>query len=171
MTLRSSRQTQLAIGKLERALEDVLEKLNMPALDLYVQPAIISPHKPTRSTRHNTEEIVNNECEVSPGPMNSLIEATQLNGLRSQLRSVKQRKKGGMGRKDSDMVSENLITFEEAEEMLELCAATPCHIFARSLVTGLKKHCRVTCFLPQFRQMRLSRQSGLRPRCYSLQSF
>ena len=55
--------------------------------------------------------------------MNSLIEATQLNGLRSQLRSVKLRRKGGMRRMDSDLISEKLITIEEAEELLALYVA------------------------------------------------
>ena len=116
------RQTQLTITKLERALEDVLEKLEMPALDLYVSPSIVGPHLPPRSTRHNSEEPVENERAVSPDPLNSLIEATQLNGLRSQLRSVKQRRKGGMRRMDCDMISEKVITFEEADEMLVLYA-------------------------------------------------
>ncbi|KAE8446579.1 hypothetical protein EG329_011772 [Mollisiaceae sp. DMI_Dod_QoI] len=113
-------QTRLVIGKLERALEDVLEKLEMPALDLYVQPAIIRPAHPPIVSRQDSEERTENEREVSPGPMNSLIEATRLNGLRSQLRSVKQRKTGGMRRKESDLIAEKIITISEAEEMLEL---------------------------------------------------
>lgn len=115
-----SRQTQLTITKLERALEDVLEKLDMPTLDLYVSPAIVGPHQPPRSTRHNSEDPASNERNVSPAPMNSLIEVTQLSGVRSQLRSAKQRRKGGMRRMDSDLISEKLITVEEAEEMLVL---------------------------------------------------
>lgn len=112
----------MVISKLERALEDVLEKLNMPPLDLYVHPVIIGPQYPPRSTRGNSEEGMDNDGDVSPGPMNSLIEATQLNGLRSQLRSVKQRKTGGMRRMISDLISEKIIALEEAEEMLELYA-------------------------------------------------
>lgn len=115
-------QNQLTITKLERALEDILEKLDMPALDLYVSPAIVRPHPP-RPTRPNSEERGEKEHaprDVSPDPMNSLIEATQLNGLRSQLRSVKQRRKGGMRRMDHDMIAEKVITMDEAEELLEV---------------------------------------------------
>jgi hypothetical protein len=114
----------VVISKLERALEDVLDKLNMPPLDLYVHPVIIGPQYPPSSTRVNSEDGMDNDVDVSPGPMNSLIEATQLNGLRSQLRSVKQRKTGGMRRMISDLISEKIIPLEEAEEMLELYAAT-----------------------------------------------
>ena len=92
----------------------------MPPLDLYVHPGIIGPQFPSRPTRGNSEERVDNETDVSPGPMNSLIEATRLNGLRSQLRSAKQRKTGGMRRMISDLISEKIISFEEAEEMLQL---------------------------------------------------
>jgi hypothetical protein len=120
--LNSSRQGQLTITKLERALEDVLEKLDMPNLELYTQPPIVEPHQPPRSTRHNSENPADNERNVSPAPMNSLIEVTNLSGVRSQLRSAKQRRKGGMRRMDSDLISEKLITMEEGEEMLVLYA-------------------------------------------------
>jgi len=106
--------------KLERALEDVLERLSMPALDLYVLLAIEDQQHQGQLTRSNSEEPQHNERAVSPDPMNSLIGATQLGGLRSQLRSVKQRRKGGMRRMDLDLVSERVITLQEAEEMLVL---------------------------------------------------
>lgn len=113
-------QNQLTITKLERALEDILERLDMPALDLYVSPAIVKQKAPPRPTRPNSEERGEKERDVSPDPMNSLIEATQLNGLRSQLRSVKQRRKGGMRRMDHDMIAEKIISMEEAEELLNV---------------------------------------------------
>ncbi|KAK5074626.1 hypothetical protein LTR70_010221 [Exophiala xenobiotica] len=104
--------------KLERALEDVLEKFSMPALDLYVSPAIKDQQHQGQLTRSNSEEPQRNERDVSPDPINSLIEATQLGGLRSQLRSAKQRRKGGMLRTDHDLVSERVITLQEAKKML-----------------------------------------------------
>lgn len=118
-------QLDIVLFKLERALEDVLQKLNMPALDLYANPAIVKPLQSPRPTRQNSQEPVSgadkrSERDVSPGPMRSLIEATRLNGLCSELRSVKQRKKGGMRRMDSDLISEKVLSYEEAEEMLEL---------------------------------------------------
>lgn len=129
-------QNQLTITKLERALEDILERLDMPALDLYVSPAIVKPKHPPRPTRPNSEERGENQRDVSPDPMNSLIEATQLNGLRSQLRSVKQRRKGGMRRMDHDMIAEKLITADEADELLELFKKSQSHyLFSATIPT------------------------------------
>jgi hypothetical protein len=121
-------QTNITIFKLERALEDVLEKLNMPALDMYAQTPIVEPVQSPRSTRQNSQEPAvavpkRGDRDVSPGPMQSLIEATRLNGLFSQLRSGKQRRKGGMRRMDTDLISEKVITYEQAEEMFELYGA------------------------------------------------
>lgn len=127
-------QTQLTITKLERALEDVLEKLQMPALDLYTSPAIVKPRHAPRPTRPNSEEPLEQPRDVSPDPMNSLIEATQLNGLRSQLRSVKQRRKGGMRRMDHDLISENVLSMEEAEELLAVFKRSQSHhLFSASI--------------------------------------
>ena len=47
---------QLTITKLERALEDILERLDMPALDLYTSPAIVS-----QSCRRATDSIISHE--------------------------------------------------------------------------------------------------------------
>ena len=127
-------QTQLTITKLERALEDVLEKLEMPALDLYTSPAIVKPRYAPQPTRPNSEEPLEQPRDVSPDPMNSLIEATQLNGLRSQLRSVKQRRKGGMRRMDHDLISENIISMDEAEELLAVFKKSQSHhLFSASV--------------------------------------
>lgn len=113
--------TQSAITKLERAVEDVLQKLKMPALDMYTRAAVVRPRHPPEATRDHSEEPSDErERDVSPDPMNSLIEATRLNGLRSQLRSVKQRRKGGMRRREHDIVAEKIISTEEADDMLAL---------------------------------------------------
>ncbi|KXT04797.1 hypothetical protein AC578_9733 [Pseudocercospora eumusae] len=94
----------------------------MPALDLYTSPAIIQPRAPPQQTRPNSEERGDaiRARNVSPDPISNLIEATRLNGLRSQLRSVKQRRKGGMRRKDHDLISEGLLGVNDADELLEL---------------------------------------------------
>lgn len=120
--------------KLERALEDVLERLNLPALDLYAPQEIVEPSQSPRPTRQNSQEPgpSNNrtqERDMSPGPMGSLIEATRLDGLCSQLRSSKQRRKGGMRRMDSDLISEKILSYEQAEEMLELFVTCSTIIF------------------------------------------
>ncbi|KAJ5818575.1 hypothetical protein N7474_004166 [Penicillium riverlandense] len=117
--------SEVVLFKLERALEDVLEKLNMPALDLYAQPVISETLQSPQPTRQNSQEPVSStgrrdERDLSPGTMGSLIEATRMNGLCSQLRSVKQRRKGGMRRMDADLIAEKLLSHKEAEEMLEL---------------------------------------------------
>lgn len=124
----SSQPYNVDLVKLERALEDVLERLDMPSLELYAQREIVRPSQSPRQTRQNSPDPTrterNNERDLSPGPMDSLIEATRLSGLRSQLRSAKQRRKGGMRRMYSDLISEAILSYEEAEEMLELSVAT-----------------------------------------------
>lgn len=92
----------------------------MPALDLYVSAAVKDQQHQGQPTRSNSEEPQHNQRDVSPDPMNSFIEATQLGGLRSQLRSAKQRRKGGMRRMDHDLVSERVITLQEAEEIFNV---------------------------------------------------
>ena len=140
-------QNRITIVKLERALEDVLEKLNMPALEMYAPQAILEQNgeESPRSTRKNSPEPSssaapngpvgaentrnsstgengksNGDRDLSPGPMRSLMEATRLAGLSSQLRSVKQRRKGGMRRMDSDLISEKVITYEQAQEIFHV---------------------------------------------------
>ncbi|KAJ0120926.1 hypothetical protein J7T55_015664 [Diaporthe amygdali] len=134
----STLQTQMTIVKLSRAVEDILDKLGMPHIDLYSQPAVVDAHQPLQETRQHSEEPAaekeTRERNVSPDPMKSLIEATRLNGLRSQLRSGKLRKKGGMRRMDCDLVSEKIISFEEAEEMLALFRRMQSrHLFSASI--------------------------------------
>ncbi|POS70989.1 hypothetical protein DHEL01_v210617 [Diaporthe helianthi] len=117
-------QTQMTVVKLHRAVEDILDKLGMPNIDMYTQPTVVEAHQPPQESRQHSEEPAadkeTRERNVSPDPMKSLIEVTRLNGLRSQLRSSKLRKKGGMRRMDCDLVSERIISFEEADEMLTL---------------------------------------------------
>lgn len=114
----------MTIVKLSRAVEDILDKLGMPHIDMYSQPTVVEAHRPPQETRQHSEEAAadkdTRERNVSPDPMKSLIEVTRLNGLRSQLRSGKLRKKGGMRRMDSDLVSDKVISFDEAEGMLAL---------------------------------------------------
>lgn len=119
-------EAQTTIVKLQRALEDVLDKLGMPSLDSYSQPPLIPPQQARLETRGNTEDphpLRSNERDphrnLSPDPLNSLMEATKLNGLRSQLRTANLRRKGGMRRMDSDLVAENIVSYAEAVAMLE----------------------------------------------------
>lgn len=128
----------MTIVKLHRAVEDILDKLGMPHIDMYSQPTVVEAHQPAQETRQHSEEPAadkeTRERNVSPDPMKSLIEVTRLNGLRSQLRSSKLRKKGGMRRMDSDLVSEKVISFEEAEEMLDLFRKMQSrHLFSASI--------------------------------------
>ncbi|KAG8162868.1 hypothetical protein KVR01_007346 [Diaporthe batatas] len=131
-------QTQMTIVKLHRAVEDILDKLGMPHVDMYSQPTVVEAHHPAQETRQHSEEPTadkeTRERNVSPDPMKSLIEVTRLNGLRSQLRSSKLRKKGGMRRMDCDLVSEKIISFQEAEEMLSLFRRMQSrHLFSASI--------------------------------------
>ncbi|KAH9842104.1 Transcriptional activator of proteases prtT [Teratosphaeria destructans] len=127
-------RTELTIVKLERALEDVLEKLNMPALDLYASEAMISSGQPPALTRPHSPEPAEHVREASPGPLNCLMEATQLSGMRSQLRRVQQRRKGGMRRRDHDLVSKGIITVEEAETLLDIFKKTHSqHLYSASV--------------------------------------
>lgn len=98
----------------------------MPSLDAYGQPALAQSQHVNLETRGNTEEPPassktkekETQRNVSPDPMDSLIEATKLNGLRSQLRTAKLRRKGGMRRMEADLIAEHIISYAEAEAML-----------------------------------------------------
>lgn len=110
---------------MQRAIEDILERLDMPSLELYHQPAVAHSRAEQMETRGNSAEPTQEAAKeaytqrnVSPDPINSLMEATELNGLRSQLRTVKLRRKGGMRRKDTDLISDNVLSHEEAEALL-----------------------------------------------------
>jgi hypothetical protein len=116
-TIRPS-DTELVLVKLERAMRDVLEKLNLPELELYAQSAIVDNFTSPAVARPKSPEPTPNGADISPGPMSSLIDVTRISGLRTQLRSVKQRRRGGYKRMNFDLVSKEKITLAEAEEML-----------------------------------------------------
>jgi hypothetical protein len=99
-------------------MRDVLEKLNLPELDLYAQATIVDNFTSPKVTRPKSPEPTTDGADISPGPMSSLIDVTRISGLRTQLRSVKQRRRGGYKRMDFDLVSKEKITLAEAEEML-----------------------------------------------------
>lgn len=134
----------MTIVKIQRAVEDILDRLDMPSLELYDQPAIAQSQHVPLETRGNSEEPVrartteaDAQRNVSPDPMNSLMEATNLNGLRSQLRTARLRKKGGMRRMDSDLISEQIVTYEEAEAMLAQFQRTQSpHLFSATIHPG-----------------------------------
>lgn len=87
----------MTIVKMQRAVEDILDRLSMPQLELYHQPPIAHSRHVPLETRHNSEEPsgalerkdASIQRNVSPDPVNSLMEATNLGGLRSQLRTAR----------------------------------------------------------------------------------
>lgn len=112
----------------------------MPSLELFKQPIIAQSSPVPLETRGNSEEpsrVMTREYtqrNVSPDPMNSLMEATKLNGLRSQLRTAKLRRKGGMRRMESDLISERVLLYEEAETMLAKFQKTQSpHLYSATL--------------------------------------
>lgn len=134
----------MTVVKVQRAVEDILDKLGMPSLELYNQPAIAQSQHIPLETRGNSEEPVqlgtketDTQRNVSPDPINSLMEATNLNGLRSQLRTAKLRRKGGMRRMESDLISEQIVSYEEAGAMLAQFQRTQSpHLFSATIPPG-----------------------------------
>lgn len=121
------RGTHPTIRKIERALEEVLQKLDLPALESYAnEPELentLPPKIPAsefQTTRENSKEPTEEEKALAPAPMGSLFEATQLNSLRTRLRRVNPRKRNAKRRMEADMVSQNLLSVEHAEELLDL---------------------------------------------------
>lgn len=119
--------THPIIQKIERALEDVLQKLSMPALESYANEVATEPPPPPKqpasefqTTRENSREPADDEKDMAPAPMGSLYEATQLNSLRTRLRRVNPRKRNAKRRMEADMVSQNLISLADGEELLAL---------------------------------------------------
>lgn len=121
------RGTHPVIRKIERALEEILQKLDMPALESYANdgeldmpvPAKVPPSE-FQTTRENSKEPTEEEKSLAPAPMGSLFEATQLNSLRTRLRRVHPRKRTAKRRMEADMISQNLLSMEHAEELLDL---------------------------------------------------
>lgn len=127
MSTNSTSGTHPIIQKIERALEDVLNKLQMPALDSYANEIAIDsqvqqkqPASEFQTTRENSREPPEEEREMAPAPMGSLYEATQLNSLRTRLRRVHPRKRHAKRRMEADMISQNLLSAVDAEELLDL---------------------------------------------------
>ena len=106
----------------------MLSKLQMPALDTYasageaelLQPVKPQPASEFQTTRENSREPAEDEKDMAPAPMGSLYEATQLNSLRTRPRRINLRKRNAKQRMEADMVSQNLLSISDAEELLEL---------------------------------------------------
>lgn len=99
----------------------------MPSLETYANDGEsdmpLPPRQPAsefQTTRENSKEPAEEEKALAPAPMGSLFEATQLNSLRTRLRRVNPRKRTAKRRMEADMVSQNLLSIEHAEELLEL---------------------------------------------------
>lgn len=121
-----TRQTHPTIRKIERALEDVLQKLHMPGLDSYArasdQDALV-PQRITSGfmTRENSRDPpVDEERGMAPAPMGSLYEVTQLRDLKSRLPVSHSRRTHGRRQMETDIISQGVISAEDAEELLAL---------------------------------------------------
>ncbi|KAK4937648.1 hypothetical protein LTR10_021794 [Elasticomyces elasticus] len=143
-----------SIIRLDRAVEDILARLKMPALDSYnaqiptqaqSQPQINALLQPTapiqqssnllapphiestaQTTRENSREpnAEENAAEMAPAPMGSLFEVTQLNTLRSRLKSGDPARRNSKKNMENDLISMGVISADEAEEMLRLFKTT-----------------------------------------------
>lgn len=101
----------------------------MPSLETYHEGADVPAPAPQAqklntseflTTRENSREPPEEEKDIAPAPMGSLYEVTQLNSLRSRLRQNHPRRRNNKRRMETDLVSENLISEDEAEEMLHM---------------------------------------------------
>ena len=109
--------------RLEKAVEDVLSKLKMPALDSYIQGHAVNPlDSIAQTTRENSREPhqVPVEHDIAGAPMEGLFEATQLSTLRARLKHGDPARRSSKKRMETDLISQGVITLEEAEEMLQL---------------------------------------------------
>ena len=79
-----------------------------------------------QTTRDNSREPEpkHEQPDIAGAPMEGLFEATQLNTLRARLRGDPN-KKSSRRKLEADLVSQGLISIEEAEEMLLLLALSP----------------------------------------------
>lgn len=114
------RQPHPALVKLDRAVEDILAKLKMPNLESYsqTQPLLDSIAQTTRENSRDPQPVPE-QHDIAGAPMEGLYEATQLNTLRARLRGDPTAK-SSRRKIESDLISQGLITLEEAEEMLQL---------------------------------------------------
>lgn len=95
----------------------------MAPLDSYGEHQQNAPRIPESlapTTReHSREPEPKAEHNIAGAPMEGLFEATQLNSLRARLRADPN-KRSSRRKVDSDLVSQGIITLEEAQEMLSL---------------------------------------------------
>lgn len=132
-----SRQPHPALARLDRAVEEILAKLKMPNLDTYAQSTDDTPtraqpvhrqHIPesvAQTTRENSRDPVPmaEQHDIAGAPMEGLYEATQLNTLRARLKG-ESNARSSRRKMESDLISQGVITLEEAEEMLVLFKTT-----------------------------------------------
>ena len=111
-----------SLARLEKAMDDVLGKLKMPSLETYSHtPTTHMPESVAQTTRENSREPPPQvEQDIAGAPMEGLFEATQLNTLRARLKNSDPTTKNAKRRIESDLVSQGLITEEEAEDMFHL---------------------------------------------------
>ena len=84
-------------------------------------PATSMPDSVTQTTRENSRDPapVAEQHDIAGAPMEGLFEATQLNTLRARLKPDPTAK-SSRRKMESDLLSQGLITIEEAEEMFRL---------------------------------------------------
>ena len=116
------RQTHPSVARLEKAVDDVLARLKMPTLESYTESRINHiPDSIAQTTRENSREPPQPiEHDIAGAPMEGLYEATQLNTLRARLKHGDPNKRSSKRKMESDLVSQGLISVEEAEELLTL---------------------------------------------------
>lgn len=116
-------QSHPALQRLEKATEDILAKLKMPPLDTYSEPqqtATRIPESIAPTTReHSREPEPKVEHNIAGAPMEGLFEATQLSTLRARLRGDPN-KRSSRRKVESDLISQGILSIEEAQEMLQL---------------------------------------------------
>jgi hypothetical protein len=113
-----------AFQRLERATEDILARLKMPPLDAYADaqpealPKVLDSQAPT-TREPSREPEPKAEHDIASAPMEGLFEATQLNTLRARLKGDPN-KRSSRRKVEADLISQGILTLEEAEEMLAL---------------------------------------------------
>src|ERR1700754_1486837 len=97
----------------------------MPNLESYSQTHHVVDSV-AQTTRENSRDPqpVPEQHDIAGAPMEGLYEATQLNTLRARLKGDPTAR-SSRRRMESDLISQGLITLEEAEEMLQLYVRSP----------------------------------------------